>query len=601
MVQGVFTWSGISNVISAKYTQGHGVTPDVINVEMVPQAVNTFAAYGTATFSYAGVTVPLNECLVDQASLRLDANAHIGHLRIFDRRWKWRAGGEINGTYNVKEDNGSLIAATAKTAQELAELCLLAMGETSYSVTALPSAAYPAVKWIGAHPATELQELCDQYGCAVVLGYGTDPVTVVQLGTGLGAPANSDAIAVNAGLDTDAAPDSIKLYGGPYTFEGMFALQAVAPDLDGYVRPIGQLSYRPSVPGGAMDTDSFEYILLGNTAVTLNDTAKLRAYDLARKYVFKQYAPTGLAGGFTLAGLPYIGALGVTVSGMDDVDLLPWRFDVNVDANGTNTVRLDAEVYGECAIRHLDTEQPGVDSLGNTDISTVLPTIQTPFRLLSDNTVMFESRVFAINSVGGSSTATTRVGAQRLFLHCAFTVSDSSNFYVPRYTYLDNIRSVALGTGPKVVHKGELVPYVQLNYNYSAVLGSADRLPSSSGTGPVGTATYTDNTATLNTEAALWTAAEKAQYATNVMGWTLYRGLQAVRCDGNIRQVSWRVSSKEGASTVVSVSTESDPFVIPAEQRRRIAWSDKGFRNRSLKHNSWRDRTAQWRRTRREQ
>ena len=160
MVQGVFTWSGITNVISAKYTQGHGVTPDVINVEMVPQAVNTFAASGTATFSYSGVTVPLNECLIDQASLRLDENAHIGHLRIFDRRWKWRAGGEINGIYNVKDDNNTYIAGLQKTAQELAELCLLAMGESSYNVSALPATAYPQVKWTGAHPATELQELC---------------------------------------------------------------------------------------------------------------------------------------------------------------------------------------------------------------------------------------------------------------------------------------------------------------------------------------------------------------------------------------------------------------------------------------------------------
>jgi hypothetical protein len=590
--QGLFTWSGISRVKAAKYTQGLGTTPDVIHVEMVPQAVNTFAAYGTATFSFAGVTVPLNECLVDQASLRVDEDAHIGHLRIFDRRWKWRAGGEINGIYNVKDDNNTYIPALQKTAQQLAELCLLAMGETSYSVSALPATAYPQVRWTGAHPATELQELCDQFGCDVVLGYGADPVTIVQLGTGLGAPATSDAVAVNAGLDTDAAPDSVKLSGGPYIFEGMFSMEAVGESLSGALLPLNQLEYRPA--HGTWDTGSFEYILLGETASPLTDDQKIKAYNLARNQIFKRYRVTNLAGGYTLGTLPYISALGVSPASMDDVDLLPYRLGTTTD--GSRETRLSSQIFGQYAGKSFDAEMPGTTGLANTDCTTSLDPVQTSFKILRDNTVLFSSNVFQLrrSTTTPKATQVWASGCTNLFLWTAFTVSDATTFQQARYTYDDTIRSPAIGTGPKVIHRAEITPYVQLDYNLSGGLPAANLCA------PVGAGTYTDNTAAANAEASIWTAAEKAKYSTNIMGWTVYRGLQALKCDGNIRQVTWKVSDARGASTIASVSTESDPFALPASQRRRIMWTDRAFQRRGFGNATWRSGVSQWKRIRRE-
>ncbi|MCX8092493.1 MAG: hypothetical protein N3I86_16450, partial [Verrucomicrobiae bacterium] len=59
--------------------------------------------------------------------------ARVYRVRIQDRRWKWRFG-QISGEYNVRRDDNqqNFLLGTARNPQQLARLCLDAMGEQNY-------------------------------------------------------------------------------------------------------------------------------------------------------------------------------------------------------------------------------------------------------------------------------------------------------------------------------------------------------------------------------------------------------------------------------------------------------------------------------------
>ena len=104
-----------------------------------------------------------------------------------DRRWAWSYG-HITGEYNRPDAEGK--PAQDKTVRQLAALCLDAMGETGYDVSALSNTLYPHVAWDWSKPAEELQKLCEEDGTAVALLLD-NTVKVVRLGTGAAWPSGA--------------------------------------------------------------------------------------------------------------------------------------------------------------------------------------------------------------------------------------------------------------------------------------------------------------------------------------------------------------------------------------------------------------------------
>lgn len=106
-----------------------------------------------------------------------------------------------------------LLLIGGKSPQQLAKLCLDALGETNYDVSELPDTARPYVHWDEVRPAEALARLCDQFGCRVVLGVD-DRVYVRQVG--VGQPLDrTDGRTVSEGINAPELPDKIVIRTAP--------------------------------------------------------------------------------------------------------------------------------------------------------------------------------------------------------------------------------------------------------------------------------------------------------------------------------------------------------------------------------------------------
>ena len=92
--------------------------------------------------------------------------------------------------------------------QALATLCLQAMGEQNYDVSALLNDARPEVDWSWTNPAEALQALCEGLGCRVVYWLADDRVQIVTIGQGQPLPDNGLQTFISQGVDPPNTPSS---------------------------------------------------------------------------------------------------------------------------------------------------------------------------------------------------------------------------------------------------------------------------------------------------------------------------------------------------------------------------------------------------------
>lgn len=242
-LQGLADFPGVDAVISAQMTFGVGVTPSKCVFDIAPQA-DLVATGGTLSFTFGYDQVSFRDCRLETASVRRDERGFIMSFSVVDRRWKWQYG-DIYGVYNFRTASGRLEAVTEKTPQELASLCLDAMGEYGYDVSALPTEPRPEIEWVAANPAQELERLCEMLGCVVVLGLD-DLVRICVKGSGALLPLDGDQMSLDYGVDSIIAPGSIKVVSGATRLQFAIPLTAVGEDVDGTINPIDELSYKPA-------------------------------------------------------------------------------------------------------------------------------------------------------------------------------------------------------------------------------------------------------------------------------------------------------------------------------------------------------------------
>ena len=138
---GLVTWPGMVAFESASITLIHGITPSVAQIAMQPQDGNVDID-GTMTFEYDGMTKTFINCHADYGSFRWDESGAVWEIAIFDRRWWWRFGW-VAGEYNIVMPDAKLKMDTEKAPQDLAKLCLKAMGEDDWDVGDLPNDSRP--------------------------------------------------------------------------------------------------------------------------------------------------------------------------------------------------------------------------------------------------------------------------------------------------------------------------------------------------------------------------------------------------------------------------------------------------------------------------
>ncbi len=237
------SFSGITTPIAVEMTSGYGTAPSagVLRFREQPKAPR----FGNLTIDCDGEKRTWRDCKLQTFQRLTDAaNRGIVVAQVLDRRWRWQ-GIKISGKYNLKRARGGYQTGTEKTPRELATLLFKALGEPGADVSALPNESRPEINWDVAGAANELATLCETLACRVVLGNDDKP-RIVRLGTGRALQDSPTAFALGESLNTPDPPDVIKLVGGWILYQCRLKLVAVGVDIGGVIRPIDNLSYKPT-------------------------------------------------------------------------------------------------------------------------------------------------------------------------------------------------------------------------------------------------------------------------------------------------------------------------------------------------------------------
>ena len=242
-MEGYFQYANVpaGAFISGSLTLTHGISPNICTLNIVP--LNFIPApRGPLKIGYGGQQVVMPDCRLLDAGYQVRADGfQVQTLRIADRRWKWQFGW-IRGTYNVREGDNRVRLTRKKEPRKLAELCLKAMNETKYDISALPNDELPYVEWDG-YAAPCLAQLCLQLGCRIFLNPLNNLPTIVQAGKGQPLPTRLDMISDSLDLDPPELPDKFVFLAGQTLFQDDLPLEPVLETPNGELKPMDEVHY----------------------------------------------------------------------------------------------------------------------------------------------------------------------------------------------------------------------------------------------------------------------------------------------------------------------------------------------------------------------
>lgn len=300
---GVALWPGLLSVESCTVTFSHGISPAVALLRCSPQSA-PIAETGDLVITDGTTNIVIPGCKVDRIDETWDNGGRVMNVTILDRRWKWREMGTVSGWYNQLDPHGKLLPWTIRSPRELAELCLAAMGETTYDLdmpigltksagqafsrrlepgeNLAASGTNPPITWEHENPANALQQLCEMFGRRICYRLDTDSLQITPVGVGADLPTVGMSIfRLAPGVDSPETPDGIAVAGAPTRFQTRMFLEAVGRDWDDVYRPINTLSYRPSAVSRVQITECYvegtvaesqEWILVINGVTFAYDT-----------------------------------------------------------------------------------------------------------------------------------------------------------------------------------------------------------------------------------------------------------------------------------------------------------------------------------------
>ncbi len=252
-----FTFPGINQIVSLSLTFSHGITPSVFTLVIAPQ--EDFEGIAGNLVVFDGVaTRTFYDCKVDRHTFEYNEQGQIWRLQLLDRRWKWRWGA-ISGYYNARNDDNTVKQVppgNQQSPQQLATLCLKAMGESGFDVGQLPNTALPTVEWDGDLPAEALAQICDDLGCRVVLTLA-NKVKLCPVGVGAQLPEDDLVIDDSLTIDPLEQPDKMAVLCGRDRFQVDLQLEAVGLNNDNTIQPVDSLLYKPANGWGAENPDFF--------------------------------------------------------------------------------------------------------------------------------------------------------------------------------------------------------------------------------------------------------------------------------------------------------------------------------------------------------
>jgi hypothetical protein len=229
-------------VIGCDVVVPRGTRPGVARLRLVhDQPLNlsagTLALQAGNTVSFAGM-VPDLKTIVWQHRPHEKREYRI---TLHDRRAGW-PGVTVSGNHNVRRRDNSIEPGTEKTAAELADLALAAVGESGGSVA---PEAKPTLDW----QATPVDKALDSISAVLpvhVCRTIGDAFEMRTTGSGATLPDNSSRIIPDWLVRADRGPKTVKARLSPTWFQCGLELEAVGLEASGEYEVRDSLSYTPS-------------------------------------------------------------------------------------------------------------------------------------------------------------------------------------------------------------------------------------------------------------------------------------------------------------------------------------------------------------------
>lgn len=318
-----------ADAAGADFTLSPGVSPSSGTFYCRANFSGEFPTEGNLTLDDGTTNVIFRVKAVDGRIERTTSSRSVP-VTFVDRRWLWKYG-SISGRYNqadgkgrLPQDDGSGSAdpttydgGPTLNAQELAKLCLEAMGEIDVSkvdfasnpdkltttayVDAIPTDMYPVIKWESENPGKALQELLGEVGCLIALGYDTveddnndDGINIARChllsDTSPELP-EGNYETYDSGDKSADRPSKIIIVGGRIVLEEKFdTFETVGLDTDGKTKLLADLSYAPEDPqkdGHVLSWDDY----VGDFATILEYPAREVALDSIYKWFRVRFDP----------------------------------------------------------------------------------------------------------------------------------------------------------------------------------------------------------------------------------------------------------------------------------------------------------------------
>lgn len=539
--QGLATFPGVppTLILSAEFALSHGITPSsgIIRCALGSALTTTVGtlqiAFGPVGGASPTALLVFPGALIVNSTTQLGPEGFVTTLHFFDRRWAWHFG-EINGNYNVRFGNaiqqpgqlaGTLDPLLARTPQQLAALCLWAMGERNFDVSQLPNDSYPEVTWDRTNPAQALASLVEALGCRVVLRLDGS-VLIARSGFGRLLPSGGEECE-SLGVKVNQPPDSIRVICGKTRYQNDFYLVPVGLDLDNRLKPIDQLSYTPRGGWANQDPRGFE-----NVDANLNNFG-VSARKLAEQSVWRWYqiaAPDVDGSRLVIPG--YSGKIRSIrqILPIEDQQVIQ---TVNAAGIAENVL---AQVYGTYAFDN-----------GNANANWPFPQVyQNGFSIDTERgIVQFNDPVYLLGPQGQTLPAA-------IYLRSAVSIRGSSDWTWDRGEVFQ-AGIAANGTGPLTLSHDEIV------LNVIAVYNPAVEPPRLLG--------VVSSAAAVIVEGFYYINATLLDYQVATTKDVTYVGIVPISPDGLIQQVTWTIG-ESGARTRASLNTEHHVGVPPFRERR---------------------------------
>lgn len=502
---------GIGQIESASITLTHGITPSVAVLTMLPQA-NQLAEYGTLRFTFGSFTRDFIECKADYGSAEFNSAGETWRIGIFDRRWKWLYS-QIGGEYNVRNPDNTVKPLTEKTPQELAALCIEAMGEDPWEIGDLPNDSRPSVAWDVDNPAEALTKLCESLNCRVVPYMDRKSGRICRLGQGAELPGGGE-INVSTTFDPPEKPDEIVMVCGHDEFELDLELEPVGEENDGLgtIKPIDELTYRPTNGWASVEPKKFAKLIPEN------------ARDLAIKSVWRWYRVRIPDGGIFVPGYAK------RLTSIDQIWLTDHRVDTTDDPvrealNPGGAVLTVNKRRQQAAI--VDGYWYDSDKDATATNNSAIQKVKWAFSIdAARRMVVFTNPVYENQSTG----MTAQPVAANIQIHAACNVKEPETL-APLRSVKRRKTGASFGTGEWLVMHPEIV------VGYTA------------------TAPWGVNLGAVNAELDYYLDAEMRRFQATTPQSATYMGLIDVELDGAIQQITYTVNAG-GAETTVSRNTE---------------------------------------------